>query len=288
MAEATERAARRKRWVGFGIAGALVVAGIVVVALVLGGPLGNKPHPAPSQPVAAGCIAPTLAPTTGSNDLRLGASAQVGTIDGHSGLALTAKGTPRTATPRSTDGRQPCTSFTISAVVRNSAPDEPRAAVSQGSDGFFSFYLGRDIVATHDSWVFKVQTAAESGKAIQALSTTPATVGQWTTLTGVYDVKAQTISLYVDGVLAKTTRRRGSCRPTARSRSAGRASSRTGSTRGTARSPTSRCGTSRWARTRSPRWPRPGRRTCRRGRPGSGSEALARAVARMAAACGHL
>ncbi|MDH6132912.1 hypothetical protein P3T37_002298 [Kitasatospora sp. MAA4] len=206
MAEATERAARRKRLlrVGFGAIGALVVAGIVVAALVLGGPLGKK-KPQPAQPVAANCIAPTLAPTTGSNDLRLGASAQVGTVDGHSGLALTTHGTPDGYAEVNSTVVNTCTSFTVSAVVRNSAPDEPRAAVSQGSDGFFSFYLGRDIVGTHDQWVFKVQTAAESGKAIQALSTDPATVGQWTTLTGVYDVKAQTISLYVDGVLAKTT-----------------------------------------------------------------------------------
>ncbi|WP_083974994.1 LamG domain-containing protein [Kitasatospora mediocidica] len=207
MAEATERAARRKRLmrVGIGVVATLVVAGIVVVALVMAGPLGKKdPKPAP-QPVAANCVAPTTAPITGSNDLRLGATTQVGTVDGHSGLALTTHGTPDGYAEVNSVVVNTCTSFTVSAVVRNGATDEPRAAVSQGSDGFFSFYLGRDIVGTHDQWVFKVQTAAESGKAIQSLSASPATVGQWTTLTGVYDVKAKTISLYVDGVLAKTT-----------------------------------------------------------------------------------
>ncbi|GAA2786484.1 hypothetical protein GCM10010441_09390 [Kitasatospora paracochleata] len=214
LAEHNERANKRKRLVrvAIGAVSTLVVAGIVAAAVVLYKPGGDSPtdKASTSADQAANCVAPTAAPSKASNDLRLGSSTQVGTVEGHSGLALTLKGTTDGYAEVNSVVVNTCASFTISTVVRNTAPQEPRAAVSQGSDGFFSFYLGR---GAKNQWVFKVQTAAESGKAIEALSapTDPAATGgvdpasQWTTLTGVYDVKEKAISLYVDGVLAKTT-----------------------------------------------------------------------------------
>ncbi len=95
--------------------------------------------------------------------------------------------------------------FTVSAVVRNDAASASKAAVSQNGEQFFSFYLGReDAGANKNRWVFKVQTANETGKTATALSTAAAATGRWTTLTGVYNAKAKTITLYVDGTLAQT------------------------------------------------------------------------------------
>lgn len=205
LAEDNARAARRKRRlrVVFAASGVLVLAGIVTAGLLVYRPGGHEPSSdatAAAQSPAPGCVAPVAAPSKAVNDLRLGASTQVSTVDGHSGLALTLRGTPDGYAEVNSVVVDTCRSFTVSAVVRNTTPQEPRAAVSQGSDGFFSFYLGR---GAKNQWVFKVQTAAESGTAIEALSGASA-LNQWTTLTGVYDTGAKSISLYVNGVLAMT------------------------------------------------------------------------------------
>ncbi|MDH6578721.1 LamG domain-containing protein [Kitasatospora sp. MAP5-34] len=229
LAEANATEARRKRLirVGIGVLSALAVAGIVVVAVAVQGPGGKKPSAdrlsAASVPAGAGSTAPSAtpsaaasaspstvpstAPPTGNSDVRLGTATQVGSVDGHSGPALTLHAASEGYAEVNSTVIDTSTSFTVSAMVDNSATAEPKAAVSQGSDKFFSLYLGRDdsSSATHNKWVFKVQTAAATGKSIMALSTGPATTGRWTTLTGVYDAKARTIALYVDGALAQTT-----------------------------------------------------------------------------------
>ncbi|MEU9128038.1 LamG domain-containing protein [Kitasatospora sp. NPDC048540] len=208
MAEATEREARRKRRmrIVLSVVGVLVVAGMVATAVVLRG-TGDKKPSADDQPVASApnCIAPSPAGSKGANDVRLGAGTHVGTIDGHSGLALTLRGSADGYAEADSVVVNTCTSFTVSAVVRNNAPEQPRAILSQGSDGFFSFYLGRDFRPGHNQWVFKVQTAAESGKAVLAEAPGSVPIGEWTTLTGVYDAKAGSIALYVNGALAMTT-----------------------------------------------------------------------------------
>lgn len=216
MAEANQRQARKKRLqrVGIGVVSGLALAGIVAVAVAVQGGGGtasaDRLPTAPasaSNPAGANSIAPSAATSEAGKDVRLGASTQVGSVDGHSGPALTLRGASDSYAEINTVVIDTTTSFTVSAVVRNNASAQPKAAVSQGSDGFFSLYLGRDdsSSATRNKWVFKVQTAAATGKSIMALSTSPATTGQWTTLTGVYDAKARTIALYVDGVLAQTT-----------------------------------------------------------------------------------
>lgn len=214
MAEAHERETRRKRLVriGIGAVAALALAGVVTVAVTMEGHRDRKPSAdeltaAPGSPSASahsGCVPPTAAPSNGVAP-QLGSSAQVGTADGHTGPALNLTGLPDGYAEVESFALNTCKDFTVSAVVRNSAPDGGRAAVSQGSDGFFSFYLGRDYWETHNQWVFKVQTKAEAASSREVLSTAPATVGQWTTLTGVYDARAKTISLYVDGLLAQST-----------------------------------------------------------------------------------
>lgn len=195
MAQVHERRVRRRRlllWggVGVGVVGALAVAGIVAVR----------------GAGAGGAKAAATAPSAGGADLLLGASAQVGAIDGRGGPALTLHGHSDGYAEAKAGSIDTSASFTVSAEVRNDALSAPKAAVSQGGDGFFSLYLGREdsSSATRNRWVFKVQTAAEAGKSIMALSNGQATEGRWTALTGVYDAAAGTVSLYVDGAPAQS------------------------------------------------------------------------------------
>ncbi|GAA1968059.1 LamG domain-containing protein [Kitasatospora viridis] len=214
MADAHERGARKKRRLRVGIAlvGVLALAGAATVAVLhFTGKKSSSDQsvkPAPTGPAAPGeCIAPTPAASAASNtnDASVGGGGQVGTVDGHTGSALTVHGTPDGYAESNSVVLNTCKSFTVSAVVRNDAPTGGRAAVSQGGDGFFSYYLGRDFWGDHNQWVFKVQTAASDSSSREALSTAPATTGQWTTLTGVYDAGNKSIALYVDGVLTQTT-----------------------------------------------------------------------------------
>ncbi len=232
LAAANERDVRRKQRlrIAIGAVSAFTVAGIVAVAVAVQGSGG--PKPADDQPVAAAGPAsasgsapastssvassvgsagpaqgsPSDAASTEISGVRLGPAAQAGPVAGHSGPALTLGGTGDGYAEATSAAVDTSASFTVSAVVRNNAATAPKAAVSQGGDAFFSFYLGRDDSSTvnHNRWVFKVQTAAEPGKSVMALSTGQAALGQWTTLTGVYDAKAKAISLYVDGALART------------------------------------------------------------------------------------
>ncbi|GAA2139573.1 hypothetical protein GCM10009760_22020 [Kitasatospora kazusensis] len=216
MAEANERQVRRKRLlrVGIGAAGVLALAGVVGIAVALQGSGGGKPSagglPVASAPAGTKAGPSSAAPSTGAPEggkgLRLGVSAEVGAVDGHSGPALTLHGVHDGYAEVKSGVIDTAKSFTVSAVVSNSAAAQPKAAVSQGSDGFFSLYLGREdsSSADHDRWVFKVQTAAQTGKSVMALSAGPAAAGRWTTLTGVYDAKAKAITLYVDGAPAQT------------------------------------------------------------------------------------
>ncbi|WP_371498209.1 LamG domain-containing protein [Kitasatospora sp. NBC_00374] len=148
-----------------------------------------------------------LAAQAGGQAALLGPKAVVGTTEGHTGptlvLGSSAEGYAQTSAPVVDTGR----SFTVSAMVRNNAPTGGRAVVTQGSDSYYSFYLGRDYWDSHDQWVFKVQTAAgaQDNTTYQAFSPGKATTGQWTLLTGVYDAGSRKIQLYVDGQLAQTT-----------------------------------------------------------------------------------
>ncbi|GAA4983872.1 LamG domain-containing protein [Kitasatospora paranensis] len=168
----------------------------------------------PQASAPSGSVSGTPAPSATASGaapvevpgVRLGPAARPGTVAGHSGPALTLPGNGDGWAATDSGGIDTSASFTVSAVVSNSAATDPKAAVSQGGDAFFSLYLGRDdsSAANHNRWVFKVQSAAETGKSVMALSSGPAALGRWTTLTGVYDARAKSISLYVDGALAET------------------------------------------------------------------------------------
>ncbi|GAA2824220.1 hypothetical protein GCM10010441_55830 [Kitasatospora paracochleata] len=147
-------------------------------------------------------------PAPGLPGLTLANGAAVGPTDGHTGPTLITRaangdGYAQSPGPLVDTSK----SFTVSAVVRNNAPSGGRAIITQGSEGYYSFYLGRDYWDTHNQWVFKIQSAAgnDDHNVRQAFSTAPATTGQWLLLTGVYDATAKKISLYVNGVLQQTT-----------------------------------------------------------------------------------
>uniref|UniRef100_UPI000539D917 LamG domain-containing protein n=1 Tax=Kitasatospora sp. MBT63 TaxID=1444768 RepID=UPI000539D917 len=166
----------------------------------------TKPSTGPAAP--GGPAAPAqLDDRIGGHGIALAPAAAVGPTDGHSGSTLvlhgSADGYGQSAGPVVDTGR----SFTVSAMVRNNAPTGGRAVVTQGSDSYYSFYLGRDYWDSHNQWVFKVQTAAgaQDNTTYQAFSRGSATTGQWTLLTGVYDAATKKIQLYVDGQLANTT-----------------------------------------------------------------------------------
>ncbi|MFE0459431.1 LamG domain-containing protein [Kitasatospora sp. NPDC058965] len=229
MAAEHERAQKRSRLlkIGLGAVAVVAVGGVAAAAVALRGSAtpGTRPAAAaggvPSTATGAG-TAGTPSPATsaspagpqqlpdgqGANPLTVESSAAVGQSDGHSGPTLVLGGSPAAfaQTPAAVvDTRR---SFTVSAVVRNDAPAGSRSAVSQGSGSYYSFNLGRDYWGAHNQWAFKVQTAAgdADNNTREAFSPANATVGQWTLLTGVYDAQAKTISLYVDGALAQTSK----------------------------------------------------------------------------------
>lgn len=219
MADTHERDARRKRMlrVGAGVVGGLVVVAGVAVGMVLesGGSgmatagattsaTSKASSPAASASAAPSPSAPSYAAAT--TGLVLGASAHVNMEPGHAGPSLVLTGHSDSFAEATKATLDTTHSFTVSAVVRNDAAAHPKAVVSQGNGVFFSYYLGRDDSApnAHDRWVFKVQTAAALGKSVMALSRSQAVTGVWTTLTGVYNAKAHTIALYVDGVQVAT------------------------------------------------------------------------------------
>ncbi|RKE20397.1 LamG domain-containing protein [Streptomyces sp. TLI_171] len=222
MADADAREARRKRTVGITITAtaAVAVGAMVAVAVMVQDRGADGPSTAPTAAAAAGAPSPSagtdLTTTTdaaGAPDsaavpgLTLGPAAKAGPAEGRSGQAVQLTGSGDAWAEAAGASVDTGKDFTVSAVVRNDAASASKAALSQNGEQFFSFYLGREdsSAATRNRWVFKVQTAAETGKTVMALSSGAAATGRWTTLTGVYNAKAKTISLYVDGALAQTT-----------------------------------------------------------------------------------
>lgn len=207
-----------------GAVGVLVVVGGVAAGLVLRGPGNSKavadPQPsvtsgspsasasptASTAPVSASPSVPSsVSPTAG---LLLGPAATVGVQAGHTGPAMALAGKDTSYAQAVTATVDTAAGFTVASVVRGDGPAKSEAAVSQGDGAFYSFFLGRENSSgpAHNCWVFKVQTAAAAGKTVMALSKSQVATGRWTTLAGVFDAKAHTIALYVDGVQAATAR----------------------------------------------------------------------------------
>ncbi|MFD8479114.1 LamG domain-containing protein [Kitasatospora sp. NPDC059673] len=224
MAEADAREASRKRTLGItALATGLVTVGAMVAVAVIVTDRADDPStpktakagvaasaeakPSAKAPAGQGGQGGSAADSAASvPGLKLGSAAKVGAADGRDGKALQLTGSGDGYAEAADATVDTTKDFTVSAVVRNDAASASKAALSQNGEQFFSFYLGReDSGSNKNRWVFKVQTANEAGKSALAVSTATAATGQWTTLTGVYNAKAKSISLYVDGTLAQTT-----------------------------------------------------------------------------------
>ncbi|WP_033257667.1 MULTISPECIES: LamG domain-containing protein [Kitasatospora] len=210
MADAAEREARRRRklLLGAAVAAAAVLgAGALVLVLVLpgGGPDGPDRPSGPS--VRAASSAPPPEPSAATPRLTLGPTASLGTTGGYDGQALLVTGNADGYAEAEGAALDTGADFTVSALVRVDTDSGPKAAVSQNAAAFSSFFLGRDDATdtVRNRWVFKVQTDAEVGRSVAAVSAADTVAGRWTLLTGVYSKQDATIALYVDGVLAQTS-----------------------------------------------------------------------------------
>ncbi|WP_239120921.1 LamG domain-containing protein [Catellatospora chokoriensis] len=93
-------------------------------------------------------------------------------------------------------------SFTVSAWARLDDAAGNHAVVSQRGNTESAFALS----AIGGKWSFNVADADNSTAAqVSAQSVTPAQVGEWTHLVGVYDAGRRQLRLYVNGVLERTT-----------------------------------------------------------------------------------
>ncbi|WP_410669537.1 LamG-like jellyroll fold domain-containing protein [Amycolatopsis sp. cmx-4-68] len=96
----------------------------------------------------------------------------------------------------------PAKSFSVSAWVNAADLTGQRAVLSQDGDqtsGFALQYLSAG------KWAFSLSSADVANPTVtSAVSSTAASTGAWTHLTGVYDATAHTAALYVGGVLQQT------------------------------------------------------------------------------------
>ncbi|MFJ5230351.1 LamG domain-containing protein [Kitasatospora sp. NPDC088391] len=180
----------------------------------------SSPSAAPSgtataSPAASGKATAKASPGAGKSSpaagtlpgMLLGSGTAIGPTEGHNGPTMVLYGNGIGWADSQSPVVDTSKSFTVSALVRNNAPTGGRAVITQGSDSYYSFYLGRDYWGTHNQWVFKVQTAAggQDNTTYQAFGTGTPPTGQWTLLTGVYDAAAKKIMLYVNGTLQQAT-----------------------------------------------------------------------------------
>lgn len=94
-------------------------------------------------------------------------------------------------------------SFSVSAWARlTSTGGTPVVLSQEGSVGSaFQLYYSEN----YDRWIFNMQTPdSMTPTYVRAQDNAPPALNAWTHLTGVYDATAQTISLYVNGVLKST------------------------------------------------------------------------------------
>ncbi|WP_228449711.1 LamG-like jellyroll fold domain-containing protein [Streptomyces alkaliterrae] len=130
--------------------------------------------------------------------------------DGVAGKAVRFNGTSGYGKIGSTSGPHVVTSrsFTVSAWAKlDRKPTEAAMVVTQAGNhrsGFELYYS-----AFHDRWAFNQYKAdkADAGF-VRAMQPTGGTtrVGEWVHLTGVHDTVADTLTLYVNGVLQSTTK----------------------------------------------------------------------------------
>ncbi|MGK4579092.1 LamG domain-containing protein [Kitasatospora sp. HPMI-4] len=137
----------------------------------------------------------TLAGSAGGFDATLGTGAKSGTT-GHKGNALQFDGTADGYAQVQGGVLETANSYTVSAWVNLTDNSRNRSAVSQGGQYIGAFSLG----TRSGQWALQTSTRDDSTYAWQiATSTAPVTLNQWTHLAAVYDNKAKTITLYVNG-----------------------------------------------------------------------------------------
>ncbi|GAA4852846.1 LamG domain-containing protein [Kitasatospora terrestris] len=145
-----------------------------------------------------------LADRAGQAHLAMGPDAQVGKDKNGNVLRLRSNGN---SFAQSADRLVDVTkSFSISAWVYCEAPAGARMAISEGDGVSYSFELGRDDTNGKKGWVFRVQTADKGADstAVEVMSASDTTSGQWALLTGTYDASSKTVALYVNGAPAGT------------------------------------------------------------------------------------
>lgn len=107
-------------------------------------------------------------------------------------------------------------SFTASAWVKltgSSLPTVNMTALSQSGSNAAGFYLGYRLVGNGTPvWSFAMPDSDVPGSSVtwtlaDSAALTSAALNTWTQLTGVYDVSANTLTLYVDGQLAASLAR---------------------------------------------------------------------------------
>ncbi|MFF2149050.1 LamG domain-containing protein [Kitasatospora sp. NPDC058190] len=139
-----------------------------------------------------------LTGTAGRLDATLGSGASPQS-PGHLGDALAFDGTANGYASTQGAVLDTARSFTVSAWVKLANADRNRSAVSQSGSYMPGFSLG----LRNGSWAFETVSTDDVGYGYQlAGATGPATLNQWTHLTGVYDAAAKTVVLYVNGVPA--------------------------------------------------------------------------------------
>ncbi|MDH6123947.1 LamG domain-containing protein [Kitasatospora sp. GP82] len=137
----------------------------------------------------------TLAGSAGGFEATLGTGVKSSTA-GHKGNALQFDGTANSYAHAQSGVLDTSGSYTVSAWVNPADASSTRTAVSQGGQYIGAFSLG----IRSGQWALQTTTEDGAGYAWQvAASAAPVAVNQWTHLAGVYDAKAKTLTLYVNG-----------------------------------------------------------------------------------------
>ena len=216
MAEAGASTKRRRRrwWIAAAVVAVCLVGGGVGAVVVKGGSggtpqAGSTGGASPTVPSSSPSIAQqpgAIADHSGNIPLAPGSDALVAKVNGSDALAL--RGNVSSYAEAADTVVDVTQSFTVSAWVYNDDSDEPRSALSQGDGTSFSFNLGRADSDGSKAWEFQIQAGGQGADSTtyQVDSSKVSTVNQWVLLTGAYDSTAHTISLYVNGAPAGSTK----------------------------------------------------------------------------------
>ena len=152
-----------------------------------GSPRPACPPRSPTRPAAADSAGNDPATTSG-------VTWSTAAPTGHSGSATFA-GTSASRITAAAPDLDTTRSYTVSAWVNLTAGDSNKAAVSQDGPVRSAFMLGYN----QSTNTFRMLVSKNSTDYASVNAATAAALNTWTQLTAVYDAKAQTITLYVNG-----------------------------------------------------------------------------------------